>query len=89
MAAKKRINFEGVQEKQKWPVASLLNSVTDAQVKKKKIQVSMIRHLRIIILQAVRAVAFSDSGKLIAVGANSGILRLFNTASLGMGKDVG
>ena len=45
--------------------------------------------IAITVFQAVRAVAFSDSGKLIAVGANSGILRLFTTTSLGTEKDVG
>ena len=32
MVVKKRIDFTGAQEKQKWPVVSLLNTVTDAQV---------------------------------------------------------
>lgn len=31
--------------------------------------------------------AFSESGKMVAIGANSGTLRLFNTASLLENKD--
>ncbi len=40
-------------------------------------------------MQAVRSVAFSGSGKVIAVGANSGTLRLCHTTSLGVGEDTG
>lgn len=37
--------------------------------------------------QAIRSVAFSESGKMVAVGANSGTLRLFNTETLLLEKD--
>ena len=34
------------------------------------------------VLQAVRSVAFSQSGQLVAVGANSKYLRLYSTSSI-------
>ena len=40
-------------------------------------------------MQAIRSVAFSESGAVIAIGANSGTLRLCKTEALGVEKDQG